>query len=256
MTIDILDMDDLDQGQDDSGNQQQPPAVPAAAPVVPAIDPAALAQQITQNVMAGLQQQFQTGANERATTKVIKDMVAAGLPPSAIELVAKYNAAAQQDFLMEQQQEMSRRQFQQFIDQAHEHAADVFDRYAEKFSAQYPGLAYAKAGIIAAYHEKLENDPAFRAEWNRMQSGKLPSSAGASKAMGLVLKDFVEKMGGAKAPPPVSLDSRKPSQSAATGNHDAAVASLDERQRKQYFVFKKGKPNEFDPVAFERARKS
>jgi len=250
--IDVIDMDE-DLGGDDAG-QQTPP--PPPVPPVQQIDPNVLASQITDRVMASINSQFQNGnQSERVTEKIVKEMLASGMPPQAVELITKFNMAAQQELVQAQQAQMGQRQWSTFIEQAHEHAEDVFDRYAAKLKNQYGGLDYARAGIIAEYHKKLESDPEYSREWQRLQSGKLPSSSGASKAMAAVLTDFIGKMTGAKAPPPVSLDSRKPVQGGGA-NSGGDLNSVDKRQRKQYLAFKKGKPEEFDAAAFERARRS
>ena len=81
--IDVIDMDE-DLGGDDAG-QQTPP--PPPVPPVQQIDPNVLASQITDRVMASINSQFQNGnQSERVTERIVKEMLASGMPPQAVRV--------------------------------------------------------------------------------------------------------------------------------------------------------------------------
>lgn len=248
--IDILDMDDVT--PEDKGEDKQPPA--AAAPVVPQIDPRQMAGEITQSILSGLSSQFQNTQNANIIEATAREMAAKGVPPVAIEAIIKMNLAFQQESSKALQEQEQKKEVQNFVKAFWKQADELFDRYEAKLSKEYPGLSYAKQGIIDAYKNTLETDPAFRQDWQRMEvHGQLPSLSSASKAMAKVIEDCVTKMGGKKEPAMVSLGGAKPQQTSTTGGD---LKKLDARQLSMYRTFRKTKGDEFDAKAYERALKS
>lgn len=247
--IDIIDMDDID--TTDSGEQQQqvpPPVVPQPQYV----DPRVVANEISRNILAGLGRG--SNVNESAVNRASAEMLAQGVPPQAIQSILKLNLAMQEE--REAQAQLERRDgaYKAAARSFFEQAEDIYDRYEAKLAKDFPGISYAKDGLIQAYRNKLQSDPAFANEWRKFdETGTRPSSTAASKCMALVVEDFITKMGLKKTDKPINLSTSKTSSGATTGGD---LSKLDARQLKQYNVFKRTKGNEFDAGAFERALRS
>lgn len=251
--IDLIDMDDVPgDTADDATGAAQPPA--QQAPAQPALDPRRVASEITQSVLSGLSQQFQNQNNTNIVEATVRELIAKGIPPAAVEGMMRMNLAFQHENLKAVQEKEQIREVQNFAKSFWKQAEDIFDRYEAKLSKEYAGIGYAKQGILEAYKSSLEHDPAFKREWEKMeQRGELPASSVASKAMAKVIEDFVSKMGGKKEPSPVALGGAKPQQVSTAGGD---LRKLDARQLAMYRTFRKTKGDEFDAKAYERALKS
>lgn len=249
--IDVIDMDEPD-NQDppaDAGAGQQ-----QAPPPVPIVDTRAIAQDVTRNVISALGQGFQTRENQDIIAATAQKMASRGIPKEAIEAVIEMNMAFTQ--VNEQRNRLNEqtREVQTFARNFWKQANEVFERYSDKLSKDFPAIDYAKDGILEAYKHKLETDPKYAKEWKRIeQNGELPSLKTVSTVMASIVQDVVHGMGGGKSPQSVALGGAKPPSGGTAGGD---LTRLDAHQLKQYHAFKRTKGDEFDKKSYERALRS